>query len=535
MRLRLVLVSFVLVHGWLIAGAISPEPAAKPASILIAGGTVVDGTGASGRRADVRISGDRIVEVGALTPRPDERLIDARRRVVAPGFIDTHSHADRGLLEMPEAESQIRQGITTAVVGQDGGSNTPLAAFFESLQAKRVALNVASFVGHGTLRRRAMGTEYKRAVTPAELAAMEELLDQEMKAGGLGLSTGLEYDPGFYSTTEELIACAKVAARHGGLYISHVRDEANEVFPSFRELIRIAEEAHLPGQISHIKLGSNRVWGRAGEAVRLIDDANRRGVDVTADVYPYLYWQSTITALIPTRDWENRGAWEKGLAEVGGARHVMLTDYTPDPAWAGKTIAEIADRTKKDPVTVIQEIVRRTHGEVDGRPPGTTGREGVVVTAMAEEDLRRFVAAPRVMFCTDGGLRSKHPRGAGTYPRILGRYVREQHLLSLEEAIRKMTSFPARRMGFRDRGVVQPGMKADLVLFDPRKVLDTATPADPGARPIGISHVLVNGVLVLEDGKMTGERPGRPLRHESLRAALGSGEQLLTAMPVDSR
>jgi len=529
MRLRLVLVSFVLVHGWLIAGAISPEPAAKPASILIAGGTVVDGTGASGRRADVRISGDRIVEVGALTPRPDERVIDARGRVVAPGFIDTHSHADRGLLEMPEAESQIRQGITTAVVGQDGGSNTPLAAFFESLQAKRVALNVASFVGHGTLRRRAMGTEYKRAVTPAELAAMEALLDQEMKAGGLGLSTGLEYDPGFYSTTEELIACAKVAARHGGLYISHVRDEANEVFPSFRELIRIAEEAHLPGQISHIKLGSNRVWGRAGEAVRLIDDANRRGVDVTADVYPYLYWQSTITALIPTRDWENRGAWEKGLAEVGGARHVMLTDYTPDPAWAGKTIAEIAGRTQKDAVTVIQEIVHRTHAE------GATGREGVVVTAMAEEDLRRFVAAPRVMFCTDGGLRSKHPRGAGTYPRILGRYVREQHLLSLEEAIRKMTSFPARRMGFRDRGVVQPGMKADLVLFDPRKVLDTATPADPGARPIGISHVLVNGVLVLEDGKMTGERPGSALRHESLRAALGTGEQLLTAMPVDSR
>jgi N-acyl-D-amino-acid deacylase len=526
MRIRLLLVSLLLAHGWVVARAISQEPASKPTSILIAGGAVVDGTGAPARRADVRIAGDRIAEVGALTPRPGERVIDARNRVVAPGFIDTHSHADRGLLEMPEAETQIRQGITTAIVGQDGGSSLPLAAFFESLEAKHVALNLASFVGHGTLRRRAMGADYKRAVTPAELAEMESLLEQEMKAGGLGLSSGLEYDPGFYSTTEELIACAKVAARYDGLYISHVRDEANEVFRAFRELIRIAEEARLPAQISHIKLGSNRVWGRAGEAIRLIDDASRRGLDVTADVYPYLYWQSTITALIPTRDWENRAVWEKGLAEVGGARHVLLTDYSPDPAWAGKTIAEIAGRTGKDPVTVIQEIVHRTHGEETG------GREGVVVTAMTEEDLRRFIAAPRVMFCTDGGLRSKHPRGAGTYPRLLGRYVREQHVISLEEAVRKMTSFPARRMGFRDRGTIRPGMKADVVVFDPKKVLDTATPADPTAKPVGISHVLVNGVPVLDDGKLTGERPGIVLRHKSPRTALA--QSVLLLVPVSA-
>jgi N-acyl-D-amino-acid deacylase len=492
--------------GSALAQAIAPQKPEKSTSLLIAGGTLVDGTGAPRRRADVRIAGDQIKEIGELTPQAGERVIEAKGLIVAPGFIDTHSHADGGLLEMPDAETQIRQGITTAIVGQDGGSRIPLQKFFDEVQTKRVALNLASFAGHGAIRRQALGEDYKRPATAQELARMRALVGQEMKAGALGLSTGLEYDPGLYATTEEVAACAKVAAADGGIYISHVRDEEKEAIASFREVIRIAEEARLPAQISHIKLGSSPVWGKADETLRLMDDANKRGLDITADVYPYTYWQSTITVIIPTRNWDDRAAWEKGLAEIGGPKNVLLSTYTPDPSWTGKTLAALAQSTKKDPVTVIQEIVRKTHGA------GAKGRESVVVTAMQEEDLRRFLAAPRVMFCTDGGLRGTHPRGAGTYPRILGRYVREQRVIPLEEAIRKMTSLPAWRMGFADRGTIAPGKKADLVLFDPAAVADTATTASPTSPPVGLPYVLVNGVLVLDGGEMTGARPGRVLR-----------------------
>jgi N-acyl-D-amino-acid deacylase len=514
--LRLLLSLLLLTGGLVKAG---PAPQAPP-SILIRGGTVVDGTGARPRRADVRIVGDAIRQVGRLRAAPSERVIEARGLVVAPGFIDTHSHADRGLLEMPDAETQIRQGITTAVVGQDGGSNFPLRKFFDEVTAKRVALNVASFAGHGVIRRQVMGEDYKRAETAGEIARMREAVEQEMRAGALGLSSGLEYDPGFYSTTEELVECAKVAGQHGGLYISHVRDEANKAFEAFGEVVRVAEEARLPAQISHVKLGSKNVWGRAGEVLRLMEDARARGVEITADVYPYNFWSSTITVLIPTRDWENRAAWEKGLAEVGGPENVLLALFSPDPAWAGKTIEALSRTTGKDPVTLIQEIVRRTHGE------GATGREGVVVTAMSEDDVRRFVRSRHVMFCSEGTLRGTHPRGAGTFPRILARYVREERVLSLQEAVRKMTGFPARRMGFHDRGLVKAGMKADLVLFDPRTVLDRATTAEPNAPPEGIPYVIVNGVPVLDNGKLTGERPGRVLPRSSRRRTAETGTHL---------
>ncbi|MBV9470285.1 MAG: D-aminoacylase, partial [Abitibacteriaceae bacterium] len=472
--LLLILLPFKLnwVWGQAVGQEPNPNPIIKP-SLLLTGGTVVDGTGAHRRRADVRIANGVIQEVGHLRPRTGERVIVARGMVVAPGFIDTHSHADGGLLETPDAESQIRQGITTAIVGQDGFSHLPLTQFFADVETKHVALNIASFVGHGTLRSQVMGEDYKRPTTNAEMEKMQALAEQEMQAGALGLSSGLEYDPGLYATTEEVIACAKIAAAHGGIYISHVRDEEDEALTSFREVIRIADEAHLPAQISHIKLGSSPVWGKADETLRMMADANRRGLDISADVYPYDYWRSTITVITPTRDWDNRAAWQKGLDEIGGPGNVLLTTYTPNPAWIGKTLAQLVTMTGKDPVTIIQEIVRNTHGK------DATGQEGVVVTAMQEKDVRRFIAAPRVMFCTDGGLKSSHPRAAGTYPRILGRYVREWRVLSLEEAIRKMTSLPAQRMGFKNRGLLKPGMQADVVIFDPRRVLDTATTADP--------------------------------------------------------
>ncbi len=485
---------------------LSTTVAAQATSLLIAGGTVIDGAGSPARRADVRILDDRITEIGRLKPQPGERVIDALGLTVAPGFIDTHSHADGRILEELDAESQIRQGITTAIVGQDGSSRLPLGDFLNGITARSPAINIASFVGHGTLRREVMGTDYQRAATPAEIVRMTELLEREMKAGALGLSSGLEYDPGYYATTAELIACARVAAKYRGIYISHVRDEANRAFEAFREVIQIAREARIAAHISHIKLGSTQVWGRADEVLKMLSDARRQGLDVTADVYPYLYWHSTITVLIPTRDWDDRAAWEKGLAEVGGAKNVLLSTYTPDASWQGRTIAEIATTTGKDAVTVIQEIVRRTRGD------GATGRSAVIVTSMIEEDLKKFLAAPRIMFCSDGAIRGTHPRGAGTYPRILGRYVREERAISLEEAIRKMTSLPAERFGLSDRGRLRVGMRADVVAFDSAKVIDRATTSNPTATPEGIDYVIVNGAVVLDHGQITGSRPGRVLR-----------------------
>jgi len=495
-------------------GQAPPAPPAAPASTLIQGGTVVDGTGAKGVVEDVRVSGERIEAVGRLRPRAGERVLDARRLIVAPGFIDAHSHADGGLLEDPNAETMIRQGITTSVVGQDGGSHFPLKDYFAQLENKHVALNIASFVGHGTMRQQVMGRDYKRAATPAETAQMQALVAQEMDSGGLGLSSGLEYDPGFYSTTGELVALASVAGKRGGLYISHVRDEGDKVFDSFRELIAIGRDGHMPAQVSHIKLDTSPVWGKSGDALALMDEAARRGQDVSADVYPYTFWQSTITVIIPTRDWSDRAAWTKGLAEVGGPSHILLTNDTADPEWQGKTVAQIAALTRQDAVSVVQAIVAHTHGP--SAKPGAS--ESVVVTAMTEDDVRRFVASPRVMFCTDGSLHPSHPRGAGSFPRVLGRYVREQRALTLEAAIHKMTGLPAARFGFARWGRVAPGFQADLVLFDPKTVLDKATTADPAAAPVGLPDVFVNGALVLDNGAFTGAHPGEALRRTAAGA-----------------
>ncbi|MBC8134775.1 MAG: amidohydrolase family protein, partial [Fibrella sp.] len=303
----------------------------------------------------------------------------------------------------------------------------------------------------------------------------------------------------------------QVAGSYRGFYISHVRDEEEGALDSFREVIRIAREARLPAQISHIKLASSPVGGKEQEVFRQKDDARRDGLDISADVYPYTYWQSGIIVLMPpeyamrgkatVQNWDDKPGWEKALGEIGGAKNILVTGYAPEPGWQGKTIDELAVQEKKDPVALIQDMVRLTNGTV-----------GVVVTAMRESDLKAFLAHPRVMFCTDGGLRGSHPRGAGSYPRILGKYVREDRVLPLEEAIRKMTALPAARMGFGNRGTIAPGKKADLALFDPRTVRDTATTKYPHSAPIGITDVLVNGTPVLQNGRMTGERPGQVLR-----------------------
>ena len=468
--------------------------------LVVRGGTLYDGSGGPPRRADLRIEGDTIREVGQVRARKGDRTIDATGLAIAPGFIDAHSHADGGIFDDSDAETQIRQGITTAVVGVDGGSHYPLDDWFGRLEREPASLNFASYVGHGTVRAATMGDE-ARVSTPAERRAMVRIVDREMRSGAIGLSSGLEYQPGRYSDTEELILLARAAAKAHGLYASHMRNEDNLSFEAIDELVRIAKEGGIPGQIDHIKLGSARVWGRTSDVF-----ARMATADVQADVYPYLYWQSTIRVLIPTEEFSDRALWTQGLADVGGPGNVLLTTFTPDPAWQGRTIAGLALAQGKDPITLIQEIILRCYG------PGAKGAESVVVTAMSEDDLEAFVRNPLVSFCSDGGLHGTHPRGAGSFPRVLGRYVRERRTIPLAEAIRKMTSLPAHRFGLRDRGALKPGKKADLVLLDPATIADTATTERPESPPIGLPTVVVNGVPVLLGGVVTHAHPGRPLR-----------------------
>jgi N-acyl-D-amino-acid deacylase len=484
--------------------------------VLIRGGRVIDGTGAPARRADVRLEGDRIVSVApGLRKRPDDRVIEAAGKVVAPGFIDLHNHSDRQLLDMPEAATQTAQGITTLVVGVDGGGPLPIGEFLDRLDSAPAAVNVAALVGHGNVRSRVMGEDFKRPARPEEVAAMRDLVARGMAEGAFGLSSGLEYDPGYYSTTDELVALAQAAAGRG-FYATHIRNEADETLRALREAMEIGWRARVPVHISHLKLGTVGVWGQTAEALRILHDASRHN-DVTADWYPYNFWAST-TYVIMTggRDWEDRQGWIKGLHDLGGPENVLITDYPADHSYDGKTLAAVAAEKRQDPVDVLMEIVRRGNADILG-------------TSMSEADVATFLRDPRVMVASDGGIEIAHPRGAGTYPRVLGRYVRERKVVSLPTAIRKMTGMPARRLGLPDRGLLRPGMKADLVVFDPATVIDRSTAAEPQARPVGIEHVFVNGVPVVEGGRPTGARPGRALR--SLPRDVGH-EQPLHRPPV---
>ncbi|MDQ2665598.1 MAG: D-aminoacylase [Gemmatimonadota bacterium] len=490
------------------AAQTSTAPVAPAAAVLIRGGTLVDGSGGAPRRADVRISGDRIISVApSLTAAAGERVIDATGLTVSPGFIDVHSHADRGIDRAPMAESQIRQGITTSIVGQDGGSALPIASFLDDIDRLHPTINFATMVGHGSVRAAVMGDDFHRAATPGEIATMQALVDRGMKDGAVGLSSGVEYDPGFFAKPSEIVALAKMIKPYGGVYSSHVRDEENGVLSAWKEVIDLGRAAGVPVNISHAKLASKPVWGTAREALALLDNAAKSGVKVTADWYPYTFWSSSMYVLIPDRNFENRHEWEVGLDEIGGAQNVMVTGYQPDSTLNGHTIAEIAQMQGKDPVTVIIQMMR------------TAGQNiGIMATAMDERDLARFVADPRVMFCSDGGLSGAHPRGYGSFPRILGVYVREKHLLTLPEAVRKMTSATAQFLGLTDRGTLAAGKAADVVIFDPATIADRGTKTNAAQSPVGIRYVIVNGQVVLEDGRMTGARPGRGIRRHNWKA-----------------
>ena len=343
---------------------------------------------------------------------------------------------------------------------------------------------------------------------------MKTLLAQELRSGAFGLSTGLEYEKGHFATTEEVVELSKVAAAAGGFYISHVRDEANQVFDAWDEVLRIGREARIRVEITHIKLGSTPTWHLASTRMPGYFAAARRDhVNLMADVYPYTYWHSTIRVIMPDRDYFNPVKVSQAIADNGGAAAIRVTHYMPDSALAGKTLEEIAAGWHVTPVDAYMRIVKATSAEVD------TGEqmEDIIATSMSEDDVRWFIAQPRVMFCSDGELHGPHPRGAGSFPRILGRYVRDQKALSLQLAVHKMTGLAAQQLGLKDRGHIGAGYVADLVLFDPAVVIDQSTIEHPEAPPLGIPGVMVSGEWVIDDGKVTGNRPGRVLRSAALR------------------
>lgn len=482
---------------------------------LIRGARVIDGTGAPARSEGVRIDEGRIAAVGVLTARPGERVVDATGLVLAPGFIDSHSHHDRGLLETPDALGAVSQGITTIVVGQDGGSRLPLRDFFAELESTGNAVNVASYVGHGTLRRAVLGDDYRREATPAEIERMCALLREELAAGGLGLSTGLEYDPGIYASSDEVVALAKEAARVGGRYISHMRSEDRALWDAVDETLEIGRRAGIPVQISHLKLAMRSLWGESGRLLERLEEARRAGVDVTADVYPYTYWQSTMTVLFPDRDFDDRAAFAFALEELVAPEGMLIGTYEPRPEYEGRTLAAVAELRGEDPVDTYMALV---HEAVR-----TDADESIVATSMAESDVVRLLQWPHANVGTDGALRGAHPRGFGAFTRVVGPWVRDGRL-SLEAAVHKSTALSAEHVGLADRGVIRVGAPADLVLFDPATVGDRATREEPHRVSAGVERVWVNGVTVYEGrGGSTGARPGRVVPRPGAVPAAGVG------------
>ncbi len=471
---------------------------AQTNSFVIKNALIIDGTGKSAFRGDVRIAGDKIVKIGNLKAKKGETVLDANGRVLAPGFIDIHNHSESGLLREGTAANQVSQGITTILVGPDGGSPFPISEYFAKLQGK-IAPNVGAFIGHASLREEVMNNDYKRQTTPEELAKMLILMEQAMKDGAFGLSSGLEYDVGFSASTEELIALAKIAAKYDGIYMTHMRDEEEGMLDALRESIRIGKEAKLPVQISHIKMGNKNVWGKSADAIALIETERKNGFDITADVYPYTAWASTITVLVPSRKHDDKAEVEKGLQNVGGADKVLITSCAAHRDYEGKTLEEIARQQNVSPIDVYIQIVK-------------DGGAGVVCNSMNEADVKAFYTQSWTMVSSDGGIGSRHPRGTGTFTKVLSRFVRENNWFSLEEAVRKMSAFPAKRLGLKDRGLIKKGGRADLVLFDKDKVIDRATFAAPQNLSEGIEIVWVNGQKVWENGKMTGNLPGEILR-----------------------
>lgn len=545
--------------------ATPPAPGATPAAttgfdVLITGGRIVDGTGAPWYLGDVGITGDRITAIGQLAGQSAKTTIDAANLVVAPGFIDMLGQSEFNILVDGRAASKITQGITTEITGE-GSSIAPLndrlaasvkpqfdrfkvvldfrtiGEYFARLERERPALNVGTFVGAGRLRAYVVG-DSQREASASEIAEMQQLVETAMRDGALGLSTSLQYVPDRFASTDELVALATASRKHGGIYISHQRSESGQIIPSLDEVFTIAERANTPAEVWHLKTAYKANWGRMPEVLKHFEAARARGLDVTANMYPYDRASNGLDASLPL--WVREGGLDKMLARLndpslrdrikkdmddstakdwenqwygsGGGAGVMVSTVL-DPSlrqWEGKTLAEIGKEMGQDPRDAAMDLVIADRGETS-----------TIISIMREDDVRLALAHPMISIGTDSGARAEdgpfsesksHPRAWGSFPRVLGKYVRDEKLITLEDAVRRFTSRPATRLGIADRGLLKPGLKADITIFNPATIRDVSTYVDPTHYSEGIAHVLVNGRAVVANGKITAERPGQPIR-----------------------
>jgi N-acyl-D-amino-acid deacylase len=555
---------FLLLPGLAVLPAQPPAPAFD---IIISGGRIVDGTGAPWFYADLGVVGDRITAVGDLRNRQARTRIDAAGLVVAPGFIDMLGQSEFNVLVDGRAASKILQGVTTEITGE-GSSIAPvndrmilegkpgwdhfklvqdfrtLAGYFTRIETRSpVAINIGTFVGAGGVRDYVIGRENRRA-TATDLDQMKKLVAQAMEEGALGLSSSLQYVPDRFLTTDEIIELAKVARSYGGIYLTHLRSESGQIFDALDETFQIAERAGIPAEIWHLKTAYKANWGKMPEVLRRIEEGRARGLDITANQYPYTRASNNLDACLPL--WIREGnsdamlarlkdpalrerikkemedpnvtGWENQWYGSGGGDGVMVSSVLNQELrkYEGMTLAQIGSAMGKDPRDALMDLVIADKGQT-----------ACIISIMNEEDVRTALRHPLVSIDTDSGAKAEdgplsesrsHPRAWGTFARILGRYVREEKLLTLEEAVRKMTSRAAARVGLQDRGILRPNMAADITVFDPATIRDISTFEDPNRYSVGVKYVLVNGHAVVSNGRITSERPGRPLRGPGFRA-----------------
>lgn len=485
-----------------------------PQTQLIKNITLIDGTGSVARKADVRLKNDKIWEIGNLTTFQNEESTDGQGLVLSPGFIDTHSHHFGGLNKIPEAIPAVSQGITTIIIGQDGGSY-PMDTLKNFFKKRPVAVNVATYTGHSTLRSEVMGAKsLYRTAKPTEVEKMKVLLKKELEKGSLGLATGLEYESAFFSNRDEVLQLAQVVAENGGRYMSHIRSEDINLDDAIDEIIDIGRETKIPVQISHIKIAKKDQWKKSPQLLAKLQKARAEGINITADCYPYDFWNSTLRVLFPNRDYTNPASAEFAVNQLFDPEKSVLVRFGPNKSYAGKTISAIAKERNEKPSQTLMNLIAIAAEFEEKYPDFNEGIEAIMGKSMDEADVANFVLWSHTNICSDGAS-SGHPRGHGTFTKILGRYVREQKLMPLETAIYKMTGLSAENLGINDRGIIANGNYADLVLFNPETVIDNANIQDGKALSTGIEKVWVNGQLVYQSQKATGKYSGVLINKQS--------------------
>ena len=513
------------------ATARPPELSSLPRfDVLIINGTVYDGSDGQPFRADIGIKGDRIVAIGDLQNSSAVEIIDADGLYVMPGIIDVHNHADRELLEIPDAPNLIQQGITTLVTGNCGGAEYPVGDFFDRLEEQGIALNVAHLIGHNTIRREVMGME-ARAPTQGELKRMKQKVREGMEEGAIGLSTGLKYTPGAWAETDEVVELAKVVSEFGGVYTSHMREEGRGLVDAMRETIDIGRKAGLPVQISHHKVVCRDIWGASETTLALVDEALKEGIVVHIDQYPYAATSTGLTVLFPP--WSLEGGQEELEARLadpairlrirgaivdnivhdrGGAdpANILIASCRSRPEAEGKNISQLLDETgRPNTMEEAAELIMEIQAE---------GGAQAIYFCLSDDDIERIMRHPVTMIGSDSAICTPgegvpHPRNYGAFPRVFRRYVRELKVLTVQEAIEKMTSLPAKAFKLKGRGLIQRGAFADICVFDPELIADTATWSEPHQYPDGIKAVIVNGTIEVLDGAQLERRAGKVLRH----------------------